>query len=58
MDFTTGLGEIESDTYDEPPPKNVWEKFWQWLVRNVELFYLRFDIDACADVNFARLSDV
>jgi len=32
MDFYTGLAEIEADTYDEPPPKNRLEAFWQWLV--------------------------
>jgi len=32
MDFVTGLKEIEADCYDEPPPRNWWEKFWQWLV--------------------------
>lgn len=26
MDFITGLAEIEADTYDEPPPRNLWEK--------------------------------
>ncbi|KAI0307842.1 amino acid permease [Multifurca ochricompacta] len=32
MDFQSGLAEIEADTYDEPPPRNKWEAFWQWLV--------------------------
>lgn len=32
MDFVTGLDEVLADTYDEPPPKNLWEKFWQWIV--------------------------
>ncbi|KAI9455851.1 amino acid permease [Russula earlei] len=32
MDFHTGLAEIEAETYDEPPPKNKLEAFWQWLV--------------------------
>ncbi|QRW12299.1 amino acid permease [Ceratobasidium sp. AG-Ba] len=32
MDFTSGIAEIEADTYDEPPPKNAWEKFWAWLM--------------------------
>lgn len=32
MDFVTGLAEIEADTYDEPLPKNLWERFWQKLV--------------------------
>jgi amino acid transporter len=32
MDFYSGIEEIEADTYDEPPPKNKWEAFWQWLV--------------------------
>ncbi|OBZ79129.1 putative proline-specific permease put4 [Grifola frondosa] len=32
MDFVTGLKEIEADTYDEPPPRNWAEAFWQWLM--------------------------
>jgi amino acid transporter len=32
MDFQSGLAEIEADTFDEPPPKNKMEAFWQWLV--------------------------
>ncbi|KIJ51458.1 hypothetical protein M422DRAFT_224084 [Sphaerobolus stellatus SS14] len=32
MDFISGLDEIEAVSYDEPPPKNVGEKFWQWLM--------------------------
>ena len=32
MDFYSGLAEIEADTYEEPPPKNKMEAFWQWLV--------------------------
>ncbi len=32
MDFISGLKEIEADTYDEPPPRNKAERFWQWLV--------------------------
>jgi amino acid transporter len=32
MDFYTGLAEIEAITYDEPPPRNRLEAFWQWLV--------------------------
>ncbi|KAH9004407.1 amino acid permease [Lactarius hatsudake] len=32
MDFYSGLAEIEAETYDEPPPRNRWEAFWQWLV--------------------------
>ena len=32
MDFYSGLAEIEADTYDEPPPRNKMEAFWQWLV--------------------------
>jgi hypothetical protein len=34
MDFYSGLAEIEADTYDEPPPRNKMEAFWQWLVSN------------------------
>jgi len=32
MDFFTGVDEVIADTYDEPPPKNIWEKFWLWIV--------------------------
>jgi len=32
MDFYSGLAEIEASTYDEPPPKNMWEAFWRWLM--------------------------
>ncbi|KZT06916.1 amino acid permease [Laetiporus sulphureus 93-53] len=32
MDFISGLKEIEADTYDEPPPRNKLEAFWQWLM--------------------------
>jgi len=28
MDFYSGLEEIEADSYDEPPPKNIFEKIW------------------------------
>jgi hypothetical protein len=35
MDFITGLDEVMADSYDEPPPKNFWEKFWQWIVSTV-----------------------
>ncbi|KAG8774569.1 hypothetical protein FRC12_001910 [Ceratobasidium sp. 428] len=28
MDFKTGVDEAIADSYDESPPKNVWEKFW------------------------------
>jgi amino acid transporter len=31
MDFITDIDQIEADTYDEPPPKNKVEAFWQWL---------------------------
>ena len=42
MDFFTGIAEIESSTYDEPPPKNMFEAFWQWVVSDrVEPFYMR-----------------
>ena len=41
MDFYTGLAEIEAITYDEPPPKNRLEAFWQWLVSDrVQAFCL------------------
>jgi len=32
MDFVTNIAEIEADTYDEPPPRNKAEAFWQWLM--------------------------
>ena len=32
MDFVTGLDEVIADVYDDPPPKNIWEKFWRWIV--------------------------
>jgi amino acid transporter len=32
MDFLTNIDEIEADTYDEPPPRNAAEAFWQWLM--------------------------
>lgn len=32
MDFLSGLDEIEADCYDEPPPKNLWEKVWAKIV--------------------------
>ncbi|KAF8078426.1 amino acid permease [Lyophyllum atratum] len=32
MDFITDIAEIEADTYDEPPPRNKAEAFWQWLM--------------------------
>ena len=40
MDFVTGLDEVIADSYDEPPPKNIWEKFWQWIV-SAPVPYLR-----------------
>jgi len=32
MDFVSDLDEIEASTYDEPPPRNKFEAFWQWLM--------------------------
>ncbi|KAJ3855752.1 amino acid permease [Lentinula lateritia] len=32
MDFISNIAEIEAEDYDEPPPKNKFEAFWQWLV--------------------------
>jgi amino acid transporter len=32
MDFITGVDEIIAETYDEPEPRNIWEKFWIWIV--------------------------
>jgi amino acid transporter len=32
MDFFSGLEEIEADCYEEPAPKNLWEKIWAKIV--------------------------
>ncbi|KAI0036687.1 amino acid permease [Vararia minispora EC-137] len=32
MDFVSGIAEIEAESWDEPPPKNGWERFWAWLM--------------------------
>ncbi|KII83798.1 hypothetical protein PLICRDRAFT_180140 [Plicaturopsis crispa FD-325 SS-3] len=32
MDFVGGLAEVEAESYEEPPPRNVLETFWAWLV--------------------------
>ncbi|KIK66906.1 hypothetical protein GYMLUDRAFT_239115 [Collybiopsis luxurians FD-317 M1] len=32
MDFVTHIAEIEAAEYDDPPPRNRIEAFWQWLV--------------------------
>lgn len=32
MDFFSGLDKIIEATYDEPPPRNFIERFWQWLM--------------------------
>jgi len=32
MDFITGLKEAEDDSYDEPPPKNLGERIWRWIM--------------------------
>ena len=32
MDFETDIAEIEAETYDDPPPSNMMERFWAWLV--------------------------
>jgi len=40
MDFVTGLDEVIADTYDEPPPRNVLEKFWRWIVSALIPFFL------------------
>jgi hypothetical protein len=32
MDFTSGLAQIEAESYDDPPPANKLQAFWQWLV--------------------------
>ena len=32
MDFVTGLDEVIEYTYEEPPPRNIWERFWSWIV--------------------------
>ncbi|KAF8807581.1 amino acid permease [Phlegmacium glaucopus] len=40
MDFVTNIEEIEAETYDEPPPRNKAEAFWQWLVSRTSSFFL------------------
>ncbi|TRM61471.1 amino acid permease/ SLC12A domain-containing protein [Schizophyllum amplum] len=32
MDFVSDIAEIEADCQDEPPPRNKFEAFWQWLM--------------------------
>lgn len=32
IDFVTGIKEIEQQMYDEAPPRNKLEAFWQWLM--------------------------
>jgi len=32
MDFVTDIDQIEAETYDDPPPRNRAEAFWQWLM--------------------------
>ena len=32
MDFKTGLAEVEAASFDDPPPRNLGEKIWMWLV--------------------------
>lgn len=39
MDFITGVDEVIADTYDEPPPKNIWEKFWVWIVSALVILF-------------------
>jgi hypothetical protein len=58
MDFYSGLAEIEASTYDEPPPKNMWEAFWRWLVSDrLEVFRIRPLIAFSIDVN-GRMSEL
>ena len=52
MDFQSGLAEIEAESYDEPPPRNKWEAFWQWLVCVSDLIIGRTQLSA------AIISDV
>ncbi|KAJ3790254.1 amino acid permease [Lentinula aff. detonsa] len=32
MDFISDIAEIEAEDYEEPPPRNKFEAFWQWLM--------------------------
>ncbi|KIY47657.1 hypothetical protein FISHEDRAFT_44970 [Fistulina hepatica ATCC 64428] len=32
MDFVSDVAEIVAAEVDDPPPRNMWEAFWQWLV--------------------------
>jgi amino acid permease len=56
MDFQSGLAEIEAETYDEPPPKNKWEAFWQWLVcvsqLHLKSFYSDWTVQDVRGVGF------
>jgi amino acid transporter len=31
MDLDSGRREVDAIVWDEPAPRNVWEKFWAWL---------------------------
>ena len=64
MDFYTGLAEIEADTYDEPPPKNRLEAFWQWMVSdqvevpvsfNLFIDFFFFFLERCDEFGVAVL---
>ncbi|KAF8633974.1 hypothetical protein AX15_001152 [Amanita polypyramis BW_CC] len=44
IDFVTGIKELERDTYDEPPPKNKIDAFWQWLVRQL---FMNYQLQRC-----------
>lgn len=46
MDFVSGIAEIEAATYEEPPPRNAAEKFWQWLVRTFQPWGMGYVADA------------
>jgi hypothetical protein len=57
MDFYSGLAQIEAETYDEPPPRNKAEAFWQWLVSDrIEAFCMRPLIAFSIDVRGCHMS--
>jgi hypothetical protein len=56
MDFYSGLAEIEAETYDEPPPRNKMEAFWQWLVSDEMEAFCMGPLIASIDVRERYLS--
>jgi hypothetical protein len=58
MDFKSDLAQIEADTYDEPPPRNKWEAFWQWLVSKLAILLNNLALlTPLVDVIYLKLLD-